>query len=56
MDQKIASAYDQVAAQLLELRDACAQAGAVGGFGQKLAEFRRRFSNRPAMLCRIENL
>lgn len=54
MDQKIASAYDLVAAQLLELRDACAQAGEAGGFGQKLAEFRRRYSNRPAMLRRIE--
>ena len=56
MDQRIASAYDQVAAQLLELRDACAQAGEVGGFEQKLAGFRRRYSNRPAMLRRIEKL
>ena len=56
MDQKIAAAYNQVAAQLLELRDACAQAGDLGGFEQKLAGFRRRYSNRPAMLRRIEKL
>jgi hypothetical protein len=56
MDQKIASAYDQVAAQLLELRDACAQAGDIASFAQKLAGFRRRYSNRPAMLRRIEKL
>jgi hypothetical protein len=56
MDQKIASAYDQVAAQLQELRDAYAQAGDIGAFQQKLTGFRRRYSNRPAMLRRIENL
>jgi hypothetical protein len=56
MDQKIASAYDQVAAQLQELRDAYAQAGDTGGFQQKLTRFRRRYSNRPAMLRRIEKL
>jgi hypothetical protein len=56
MDQKIASAYDQVAAQLQELRDAYAQAGDLGTFEQKLAGFRRRYSNRPAMLRRIEKL
>jgi hypothetical protein len=56
MDQKIASAYDQAAAQLQELRDAYAQAGDLGGFQQKLAGFRRRYSNRPAMLRRIEEL
>ena len=56
MDQKIASAYDQVAAQLQELCDANAQAGDLGGFQQKLAGFRRRYSNRPAMLRRIEKL
>ena len=55
MDQKIASAYDQAAAQLQELRDAYAQAGD-GGFQQKLDAFRLRFSNRPAMLRRIEKL
>jgi hypothetical protein len=56
MDQRIASAYDQVAAQLQELRDAYAQAGDIGGFQHKLAGFRRRYSNRPAMLRRIEKL
>ena len=56
MDQKIASAYDQAAAQLQELRDAYAQAGNLDGFQQELAAFRRRYSNRPAMLRRIEKL
>jgi hypothetical protein len=56
MDQKTASAYDQAAAQLQELRDAYAQAGDIGGFQQKLNGFRLRYSNRPAMLRRIEKL
>jgi len=56
MDQKIASAYDQAAVQLQELRDAYAQAGDIGGFQQKLTGFRLRYSNRPAMLRRIEKL
>src|SRR5436190_4896349 len=56
IDQRIASAYDQAAAQLQELRDAFAQAGDTGGFQQKLTGFRRRYSNRPAMLRRIEKL
>jgi hypothetical protein len=56
MDQKIASAYDQAASQLEELRDAYAQAGDTGGFQQKLAAFRLRYSNRPAMLRRIKEL
>ena len=56
MDQKIASAYDQAAAQLQELRDAYAQASDIGCFQQKLAGFRGRYSNRPAMLRRIEKL
>jgi hypothetical protein len=56
MDQKIASAYDQAAAQLQELRDAYSQAGDIRGFQQKLDGFRRRYSNRPAMLRRIETL
>jgi hypothetical protein len=54
--QKITSAYDQAAAQLQELRDAYAQGGDIGAFQQKLAGFRRRYSNRPAMLRRIEKL
>jgi hypothetical protein len=56
MDQKIASAYDQAASQLQELRDAYAQDGDIGGFQQKLTGFRLRYSNRPAMLRRIEKL
>ena len=56
MDQKIASAYDQAAAQLLELRDAYAEAGDIRGFQHKLTGFRNRYSNRPAMLRRIEKL
>ncbi len=56
MDQKIASAYDQAAAQLQELGRAYAQAGDAAGFQQKLDAFRRRYSNRPAMLRRIEKL
>jgi tryptophan synthase beta subunit len=55
-DQKAASAYDQVATQLQELRDAYAQASDIHGFQQKLASFRRQYSNRPAMLRRIEKL
>jgi hypothetical protein len=56
MDQKIASAYDQAATQLQELRDAYAQAGDISGFQQKLRGFQVRYSNRPAMLRRIEEL
>jgi hypothetical protein len=56
MDQKIASAYEQVAIQLHELRDAYAQASDIGAFQQKLKGFRARYSNRPAMLRRIEKL
>ena len=56
MEQRIGSAYDQAAAQLQELRDAHAQAGSIGAFRQRLAGFRRRYSNRPAMLRRIEKL
>jgi hypothetical protein len=56
MDQKIASACDQAAAQLGELRDAYAKAGDIGGFQQKLNGFRLRYSNRQAMLRRIEKL
>jgi hypothetical protein len=56
MDQKIASAYDQAAAQLQELLDAHAQAGDIGGFQQKLTGFRLRYSNRPTMLRRILKL
>jgi len=54
MDQKIASAYDQAALRLEELRDAYAEAGDTGGFQQRLAAFRLRYSNRPAMLRRLK--
>ena len=56
MDQKVASAYEQGAAQLQELRDAYTQASDGAAFNQKLSEFRRRYSNRPAMLRRIQTL
>lgn len=56
MDQKIASAYDQAATELQELRDAYAQEGENGAFQQKLAGFRSGYSNRPAMLRRIGKL
>jgi len=56
MDQKVASAYEQAAAQLQELRNACEQAGEHAGFQQKLTTFRERYARRPAMLRRIENL
>ena len=49
-DQKIASAYDQAAAQLHELRDAYAQADDSGGVQQKLRGFRLGCSNRPAII------
>jgi hypothetical protein len=54
MDQKIASAYDQAALRLEELRDAYAQAGDTAGFQQRLGAFRLRYSNRPAMLRRLK--
>jgi hypothetical protein len=56
MDQKVASAYDQAAAQLQELRDAHQQAGENARFQQKLTAFRERYARRPAMLRRIEKL
>jgi hypothetical protein len=56
MDQEVASAYDQVAAELQELSDAYVQAGNIRGFQQKLTAFRKRSSNRPAMLRRVEKL
>lgn len=56
MEQKISSAYEQVAKQLQELRDAYAHAGDSAGFKTKISEFRNRYSNRPGMLRRIESL
>ena len=56
MDQKTAAAYDQVAAQLEELRDAHAQAGNSPRFEQDLAVFRERYARRSSMLRKIEKL
>jgi hypothetical protein len=56
MDQKVTAAYDQVAAQLKELRDAHDQAGESETFRQKLTAFRERYARRPAMMRRIEEL
>jgi hypothetical protein len=56
MAQKDASAYDQAAAQLQELRDAHELAGQNARFEQKLTAFRERYARRPAMLRRIEKL
>jgi len=50
MDQKIASAYDQAATQLQELRDAYAQVDDSGGVQQKLRGFRLGCSNPPAII------
>jgi hypothetical protein len=56
MDQKVASTYDQAAAQLQELRDAHELAGEHTTFQQRLTAFRERYKRRPAMLRRIEKL
>lgn len=56
MDQQIASTYEKAATQLRELSDAYAQASDISAFQQKLRAFRVRYSNRPAMLRRIEQL
>jgi hypothetical protein len=56
MDQKVAVAYEQAAAQLQELRDAHEQAGEHASFQQRLTAFRERYARRPAMLRRIEKL
>jgi hypothetical protein len=56
MDQKVTAAYDQVADQLKDLRDAHDQAGDSARFQQKLTAFRERYGRRPAMLRRIEEL
>lgn len=56
MDQKVASAYEQAAAQLQELRDAHEQAGEHARFQQRLTAFRERYARRSAMLRRIEKL
>jgi len=56
MDQKVASAYDQAAAQLKELRDAHEQAGGNSRFQERLRAFRERHARRPAMMRRIKEL
>ena len=56
MGEKIASAYDNVAAQLKELHDAYEQGERSVDFQQKLAAFRKTYSRRPAMMRRIEEL
>ena len=47
---------DEAATQLQELRDAHEQAGEDAKFQEKLAAFRERYTRRPAMMRRIENL
>ena len=56
MDQKIASAYDDAAAQLKELRDAYKQADKDAEFQDRLAAFREHYARRPAMMRRIKEL
>lgn len=56
MDQKIASAYDDAAAQLKELRDAYKQAAQDADFQDRLTLFRQRYIRRPAMMRRIKEL
>jgi hypothetical protein len=56
MDQKVAAAYDQVASQLQELRDAHEQAGESTRFRRKLTAFRERYARRTGMLRRIDKL
>lgn len=56
MEEKIASAYDNVADQLKELRDASKQAGKESAFKDRLDVFRERYSRRPAMMRRIKEL
>jgi hypothetical protein len=56
MEEKIASAYDNVAAQLKELRDAYKQADKESVFQNELKGFRDRYSRRPAMMRRIKEL
>ena len=56
MEEKIASAYDSVAARLKELRDAYKQADKDTEFQDRLSAFRERYSRRPAMIRRIKKL
>ncbi len=56
MDEKKASAYDGVATQLTELREAYEQTGRNADFHDKLTAFRETYSRRPAMMRRIREL
>jgi hypothetical protein len=56
MAEKKASAYDSVAEQLAELRDAYEQAGRSTDFRERLTAFREAYSRRPAMMRRIREL
>ena len=56
MEEKIASAYDSVAARLKELHDAYKQADKDTEFQDRLSAFRERYSRRPAMIRRIKKL
>ncbi len=56
MEEKKASSYDRVAAQLEELRDAYEQAGRSADFKAQLTAFRDAYSRRPAMMRRIREL
>lgn len=56
MERKVASAYDEVAAKLSELRDSYLQADREADFKQQLEDFRDRYSRRSGMLRRIAKL
>jgi hypothetical protein len=56
MEEKIASAYDKVAAQLKELHEAYEQTVRNDDFQDQLTLFRGRYSRRPAMMRRIKEL
>jgi hypothetical protein len=56
MDKKVVSAYDVVAKQLEELRDAYRLHKRDSEFREKLAAFKKCYARRPAMMHRIEEL
>ena len=56
MDQKVASAYDDAAKQLKELRAAYQQAGKDSAFQTRLNTSRDQYARRPAMMRRIKAL
>lgn len=56
MAQKNSAAYDKVAAQLKELRDAYQQANREREFKDRLQTFRKHYARRPAMMRRIDEL